>query len=138
MDINPDSARKMLVEADRLSDSVRLSDTIRRNVYRIQIFVLPLVMAPYDLFEVRVAVPLCLTVLAVSVLLIFRELRRSKVINREAMVSYTVVIASWSVLWVILMTLVGPWLSERLAIGWTLTGLIGTLPYVAGLLWERR
>ncbi len=132
------TARSMLDNADGIAQSVRSADTIRRNVYRIQAFVVPLCVAPFDVLRPTLAAAVCVIVIAVGLALTIREVRRSRVVNREAMVSYTVVIGSWSLLWVLLMTVVGPWLGDQTSIGWTLTGIIGTIPFLAGLVWERR
>lgn len=138
MDFEPATAQSMLDDANGIAQSVRAADTIRRNVYRIQAVVVPLCVAPFDALRPTLAAAACFAVIAVGVVLTIRELRRSRAVNREAMVSYAVVIGSWSVLWVLLMTVIGPWLSDQTSIGWTLTGLIGTIPFLAGLVWEQR
>lgn len=135
---DPETARAMLTNADNIEHSVRRSDTLRRNVYLVQALVVVLCVAPFDLFRPPVAVVACVGVIAVGGLLTVRTIWGSQVVNQEAMRSYVVVIASWSVLWALLMVLVGPWLSERMSIGWTLTGLIGAIPFLAGLVLESR
>lgn len=128
----------MLDNAEDINQSVRAADTIRRNVYRIQTLVIPLCVAPFDALRPTLAAVICVIVIAVGLTLTLRELKQSRVVNREAMVSYSVVIGSWALWWALLMTLIGPWLGDQTSIGWTLTGLIGTIPFLAGLAWEQR
>jgi len=64
--------------------------------------------------------------------------QRADVHNQAMMKSYFVVMAFFLVYWIALVMFVGPWLAEELSFGWTLTGVLGALPFLAGYFWDRR
>jgi lysylphosphatidylglycerol synthetase-like protein (DUF2156 family) len=138
MEKNSAQAGSLLSEAKRIQQRTYEADNIRAHVYLILAVTVICCVAPYDLMTTKPATAVCLGFLAIAVLLVIRELRRTTAaVHQRAMIGYAIVISIWSAWWVVLMTVVGPRLSHNLNFGWTLTGVLGTLPFLAGLLWER-
>jgi hypothetical protein len=137
MDEPTPPASHQLADAIAVQHHVRASDTVRHNVYIVLALTAALCVVPYDLFSNAIASAVCIIILAVGIAFVAKELCRATVIDQHAMISYAIVVAVWSAWWIVLMTIVGPALST-LPIGWTLTGSLGTIPFLGGLAWERR
>lgn len=134
----PSAAAELLDVHQATKKDVRAADDMRRNLYVIWGSVAFLLVMPFDFIDLPWSVITVVIVICAGLLLTAREVRRSRVINQKEMVSYSVVFGTWSIWWSLLMTVIAPALGDRISFSWTVTGLLATLPYIGGLIWEAR
>lgn len=135
---NPEQAADLLVRGSTLSARVGDADTGRRKIYLLWAAVLPLSMVWFDILGDGAGALAMIPFVALGVIGTFMVVRDQQVTDMAAMKSYFVVMGVFAVSWILLVSLVGPWLGEELSFGWTLTGLIGSIPFLAGYFWDRR
>jgi len=134
----PEEAANLLQRGSALTTAVGHADNGRRKIYALWAAVLPVAMVWFDLVErsgiaALVMIPFVLAGVAGTMFII----REQQVNDLEAMRSYVVVMGVFALTWALLMALVGPRLGESYSFGWTLTGLLGSLVFIAGYLWDR-
>ena len=134
----PEEAADLLVRGSTLTGVVGDADTGRRRIYAIWALVLPLSMMWFDILDrpgaaVLAMVPFVLIAVAATMVVV----RQQQVTDMSAMKSYVIVMATFAFAWTFLVGFVGPRLGESYSLGWTLTGLLGAIPFIGGYIWDR-
>lgn len=134
---SPDEAADLLVRGSKLTAAVSDADTGRRRIYVLWALVIPLAMVWFDILGAVGGAFAMLPFVFIGVAGTLLVVRGQQVTDMAAMRSYLVVMGVFAVTWILLVSLVGPWLGDRYSFGWTLTGLLGSIPFLIGYVWDR-
>lgn len=135
---NHNEAADLLVQGSKLEAAVGAADTGRRKIYLIWAAVLPLAMVWFDVLSPGAGALAMVPFVLIGVVGTLLVVRTQQVTDMAAMGSYFAVMGLFSVMWIFLVSVVGPALGDRYAFGWTVTGLLGSIPFLIGYVWDRR
>ena len=134
---NPQEAADLLVRGSRLSAAVGDADTGRQKIYLLWAAVVPLGMIWFDILGGGAGALAMQPFVIAGVVGTLLVVRQQQVTDMAAMKGYFVVMGMFALMWPVLVWLVGPWMADRISIGWTITGLIGGAIFLAGYFWDR-